>query len=53
MRIHQMDDTWQLQYLRWLQKMLRHYDQDETQLMVRDIGTVLLNAFAQEGTRFP
>ena len=53
MRIHQMEDIWQMQYQRWLQKVLRHYDQDERQTDGSrhwdTIRPVLLKAFAQEG----
>ena len=47
MQLHQMEDTWQLQY--------RHFDQDERQTDGSrhwdSIKPVLLRAFAQEGAR--
>ena len=49
MRIHQMED---LQYPRWLQKILRHHDQDERQTESArhwdTVRPVLVKAFAQE-----
>ena len=47
MRIHQMEDIEQLLYPRWLQKMLRHYDQERQNWGFK----TLMRAFAQEEAR--